>query len=106
MLPGSEMDICDERDKYAIKTKFRLISGHYGKYDGEIIMDYEESVRSSKDLSESDMFFLRKLDFFIFLFWNMGFAKHVTVQLFIHKNMTCCIISRYLTDYTFCSIRR
>lgn len=85
MLPGSEMEIGEEREAHKIKTKFRLISGHYGKYDGDIILDYEESVRSSKDLSEHEMFFLRKLDFFIVLFWNMGFAKPLLQWLYLQS---------------------
>ena len=75
LLPGSEMESDETRTKYELKTKYRLISGSYGKYDGEPIFEFEESVRASKDITEDEMFSLRVVHFFIMAFWNLGIAK-------------------------------
>jgi radical SAM superfamily enzyme YgiQ (UPF0313 family) len=83
MLPGSEMesDMC--RNNFNLKTKYRLISGSYGKYNDMPIFEYEESVRSSKDITESEMHSLRIIHFFVYAFWNVGIA--MPLLQFIHK---------------------
>jgi len=75
LLPGSEMESDATRTKYELKTKYRLISGSYGKYGGEPIFEFEESVRASKDISEDQMLSLRVVHFLIMAFWNLGIAK-------------------------------
>ncbi len=85
LLPGSEMETDQCRDEYKLKTKFRLISGGYGKYDGMPIFEYEESVRSSKDITEEEMLSLRKVHFFIYAFWNLGIAK--PILRYLHTKM-------------------
>jgi radical SAM superfamily enzyme YgiQ (UPF0313 family) len=75
LLPGSEMETDQCREKYGLKTKYRLISGSYGKYDGTPVFEYEESVRSSNDIEEEQMHYLRIIHFFIWVFWNLGIAK-------------------------------
>jgi radical SAM superfamily enzyme YgiQ (UPF0313 family) len=75
LLPGSEMEDDQCRETYQLKTKYRLISGSYGKYDGDPVFDFEESVRSSRDITEEEMHSLRLVHFFIYPFWNLGMAK-------------------------------
>lgn len=75
LLPGSEMETDECRKTYGLKTKYRLISGSYGKYNGIPVFEYEESVRSSIDIKEEEMHYLRIIHFFIWVFWNLGIAK-------------------------------
>jgi len=75
LLPGSEMETDECRQTYGLKTKYRLISGSYGKYDGIPVFEYEESVRSSNHITEEEMHYLRIIHFFIWVFWNLGIAK-------------------------------
>jgi putative methyltransferase len=75
LLPGSEMEGDQCRQTFGLKTKYRLISGSYGKYDGTPIFEFEESVRSSNDIEEEEMHYLRIIHFFIWAFWNLGIAK-------------------------------
>lgn len=51
------------------------MSCSYGVYDDDVVVDYEEVVRSSRDFSEDEMLFVRSINFFIVAFWNLGMAK-------------------------------
>ena len=87
MLPGSEMETDMCRNGFKLKTKYRLISGSYGKYDGIPIFEYEESVRSSKDITEDEMHSLRIIHFFIWAFWNVGVAKPLLQFIHMEKGI-------------------
>ena len=88
LLPGSEMETDQCREKYGLKTKYRLISGSYGKYDGTPVFEYEESVRASNDIEEEQMHYLRIIHFFIWVFWNLGITKPLLkwIQFEFNKN--------------------
>ena len=75
LLPGSEMETDKTRREYDLQTKFRLISGSYGRYHGETIFEYEESVRGSKHITESEMHSLRVIHFFMWSLSNLGIAR-------------------------------
>jgi radical SAM superfamily enzyme YgiQ (UPF0313 family) len=81
LLPGSEMETDECRNKYELKTKYRLISGGYGKYGDMPIFEYEESVRSSKDIEENEMLSLRLIHFLIWALWNLGIGKPILKYL-------------------------
>ena len=88
LLPGSEMESEQTRETFGLKTKFRLISGCYGMYGGTPIFDFEESVRSSNDIKEEEMHYLRVLHFFIWVFWNLAIGKTLLqwIQMEYGKN--------------------
>lgn len=75
LLPGSEMESEEMRTKYSLKTKYRMISGSYGIYGGEPVLEYEESVRETSTIKESEMISLRLVHFFVWAFWNLGISK-------------------------------
>ena len=58
-----------------LQTKYRLISGSYGKYHGEMVFEYEESVRGSKDISQHEMHSLRVIHFLMWSLSNLGIAR-------------------------------
>jgi hypothetical protein len=87
LCAGSEMDSDECRATYELKSKYRLMSSSYGVYDGDVVVDYEEGVRSSKDISEDEMLFVRCINFFIVAFWNIGMAKPLLKWLHQEKGV-------------------
>ena len=55
VLPGTEFDTNNFREKYGIKTGFRPIFGAYGTYFDKNIFECEESVRATNDMSEEEL---------------------------------------------------
>ena len=82
LLPGSEMESDATRSEYELHTRYRLISGSYGRYDGVPVLEFEESVRGSKDITEPEMHSLRLIHFLVWALWNLGVAKPL---LFWHQ---------------------
>jgi len=81
LLPGSEMENDETRSAYQLQTKYRLISGSYGNYHGEIIFEYEESVRGSKDITQDEMHSLRIIHFFMWCLSNLCIARSLLYLL-------------------------
>jgi len=75
MLPGSEMETDEYREKYGLKTQYRLIAGFYGLYGGKPIAEFEESVVETSTMSRADMRKLRKIHFLAWALWNSGLAQ-------------------------------
>lgn len=87
MLPGSEMENEETRKAYELKTKFRLISGQYGQYDGEPVIEYEESIIGSSTMSREHMATIRVIHFLVWMFWNSGLAQPLLRWLFEAKGI-------------------
>ena len=75
LLAGTDYESDEQRNLYNIKTGFRLISGSYGYYNKKIVFEIEESVRSTKDMSEKEMESFKILHWLIYFCWNQGFFK-------------------------------
>jgi putative methyltransferase len=80
LLAGAETNSQDTRDRFAFRTKYRLIHGDAGSYvapDGTEIraFEHEESLRSTSTMSEADLFYLRKLHFLVDFCWNIEVYK-------------------------------
>lgn len=75
VLPGSEIDSDLSRKKYGLITKYRRLSGYYGRYSGDFVYEVEESICGSKDLSEQEFFYLRETHFLIYALWSSGIAR-------------------------------
>jgi hypothetical protein len=70
MLAGRDLNSIESRELWGIRTRYRCIHGDAGSYDvgaGEVIncFEYEESLRETTTMSESDLFFVRKLHFLV-----------------------------------------
>jgi len=72
---------------HQLRTKYRLISGSYGLYDGEPIFEFEESVRGSVDITEEEMLSLRIIHFFTWALWNLGVGKPLLRFLELEHNL-------------------
>ena len=75
LLAGTDYESDKQRKLYDIKTRFRLISGSYGYYHNKLVFEIEESVRSTKDMSEKEMESFKILHWLIYFCWNQGFFK-------------------------------
>lgn len=86
MLAGCELSSTESREKWGLRTRYRLIHGDAGSYkvgsDGIInCFEYEESLRATNTMSETDVFFLRKLHFLIDFCWNCDVYKPILKYL-------------------------
>ena len=83
MLPGSELENNESRDKFGLRTKFRIRQGSYGEYNGIKAIDCEEIIRSTTSFNENEMIRCRLLHWLVWLSWNAGFLK--PLLLFLHR---------------------
>ena len=80
LLAGAETNSTQTRKEFGFKTRFRLIHGDAGVYncpDGTVLnaFEYEESVRQTNTMGESELFYFRKLHFLIDFCWNLNIYK-------------------------------
>ena len=80
LLAGAETNSTQTRKEFGFKTRFRLIHGDAGVYncpDGTTLhaFEYEESVRRTNTMEESELFYFRKLHFLIDFCWNLNIYK-------------------------------
>lgn len=73
MLQGSELETDEERQKYDIQTKYRLIQGSYGYYQGIKSLEAEEGIRSTSTMTEEDFVYFRLVHWLIWFGWNDRF---------------------------------
>ena len=86
LLPGSEMDEQSSRDKYKIKTKFRISEADVGVYDNELVYELEEVVRQTSAISEKEMLELRLVRAFLYGGTTLGIFKFLN-DILLHKNI-------------------
>ena len=80
LLAGAETNSTQTREEFGFKTRYRLIHGDAGIYncpDGTALhaFEYEESVRQTNTMGESELFYFRKLHFLIDFCWNLNIYK-------------------------------
>ncbi|MFC1511334.1 B12-binding domain-containing radical SAM protein [Candidatus Margulisiibacteriota bacterium] len=61
LLKGSDLETDESRKNFNIMTKYRLVQEGFGVYKGHFVAEFEESVRSTKWITEEEMFKLRVL---------------------------------------------
>ena len=61
LLPGSEMENEETREKFCLKTKYRFFEGCSGIYRGELVYELQEVVRSTNTMTEKEMIRLRAI---------------------------------------------
>lgn len=87
LLPGSEMETEEYRKRFGIQTRFRLIDGFYGIYDGEPVVEYEESVVGTASLSREEMFSIRQIHFLTWALWNSGLAQPLLRHMYLAEQI-------------------
>jgi len=87
LLPGTDYESEEQRKLYKIGTKFRLIFGSYGIYNDKLVFEIEESVRSTKDMSENELESFKILHWLIYFCWNIGIFKPLLKYANIELNI-------------------
>ena len=87
LMDGIEMNRKDYRDKYNIKTRYRIVGTHYTKHNGNFIAEHEEVVISSDSLKYEEFLEVRYMSFmfyavlnFHFQKWFFQFARHLGIE--------------------------
>jgi len=70
ILGGTVLDTREERERYGIKTKFRLYDMGFGKYGEICSFESDEVVRSTGTLSEEGVLYFRIFHWLIQFFWS------------------------------------
>ena len=83
MLPGSEMDEEDHRNRFGLKTKYRFIEGGYGLYKDQFVYELQESIRETKSMKENEMLKLRAIRAFFFASVTLG--EHLPLVHYLTK---------------------
>ena len=85
LLPGTEMASRETREKFKLKTKFRIIPGALGMYDilneKHPITEIEEIIVGNNTLSEQDYLDCRIMNLFIATFYNNSMFEEVFIML-------------------------
>ncbi|MBT5400178.1 hypothetical protein HOL24_06515 [bacterium] len=82
LLPGTDYESEEQRKLYGIGTRFRLIFGSYGIYGNKLAFEIEESVRSTKDMSEDELESFKIPHWLIYFCWNIGIFKPILKYAF------------------------
>ncbi|MBF0397168.1 MAG: cobalamin-dependent protein [Desulfobacterales bacterium] len=74
MLPGSELETSEYRQKYGLKTKYMIRQGAYGEYTTKYgilrAMEFDEPITSTSTFSESEILCFHLIQIFLFYSWN------------------------------------
>jgi len=89
VLPGSEFDTEELREKHQLKTKYRFFEGCAGIYRGELVYELQEVIRATAAMTEEEMKYLRKLRSLFFGAVTIGeFIPLVFVLRHLNKSLT------------------
>jgi len=81
LLDGSEMNLPEERKKWGMKTKFRVLQRDFAELSsGKKVIEYEEVVVSSNTMTLEEYIDLRNLAFIIFV-TNQGIVFDAVQKL-------------------------
>jgi len=81
LLDGSEMNLPEERKKWGMKTKFRVLQRDFAELSsGKKVIEYEEVVVSSNTMTFEEYIDLRNLAFIIFV-TNQGIVFDAVQKL-------------------------
>lgn len=82
LLEGSEMNSPAERERYRMRTAWRLLENCYGVYFGQPVIEYQEMVIETRDLSFDDYIFARTVSWLIQMSWNL--RRHDVMLRVLH----------------------
>ena len=77
LLPGTEYESDVQRNLYGVKSRYRPIFGSYGIYNGKKVFELEESIRSTRDMTEDELNSFKILHWLIYFAWNAGVFKPI-----------------------------
>ncbi len=77
MIGGSTLNTRENRKKFGIKTKYRLIDGGFGKYDDIVSIEHEEMVLETDSMTTDDILYFRPIHFLIQFLWNYKYYEEL-----------------------------
>jgi radical SAM superfamily enzyme YgiQ (UPF0313 family) len=83
LLEGSEMNTGKDREKYGLKTAWRLLEDAYGRYDDYVCLEAEEIVVETNTFSFEDNIRCRKLNWLIQMSWTL--RRHNLILRFLQE---------------------
>lgn len=81
LLPGSDLETEESRERFGLKTKYRLISEGFGVYDGQFVFELEESLRSTNWITEEEMIHLRVIR--AMLYGSLTIGEHLPLLKYL-----------------------
>lgn len=70
LLPGTEMDSKESREKYFKETGFRLMDNAFGVYDGVAVFEGQETVQATSTMSRDELRGFRFYHFLLQFMWG------------------------------------
>lgn len=70
LLPGTEMDTPESRQRYFKRTGWRMHDGCYGVYDGVKVIEGQEVVMATSTMSELELRSFRFIHFLLQMMWG------------------------------------
>lgn len=64
-LKGSILESTAQREKFGLRTKYRLYDIGFGRYDGMLAIEHEEVVRATDSMSEEEILWFRPVHWLI-----------------------------------------
>ena len=97
-LGGTLLDTRQQREKYGIKTKYRLYDIGFGKYGNIVSIEADEIVRSTNTLSEEDILFFRSLHWLVQFLWSYKYYIDLLKYLQLERIHPIDFILRFILD--------
>lgn len=73
LMGGTEMDLPEEKSKYRLKSKFRLLDNAYGKYGDFISIEQQEIILGTFSMTEEEILAFRPVHWLIHFMWNLKY---------------------------------
>ncbi len=83
LLDGARISDAQERNRFKLRTGFRLMENCYGIYDSLIAIEYQEMVVATNSFSLNDFYICRQLSWLIQMSWTM--RQHDLLLRLLHS---------------------
>ncbi len=100
LLSGSALASADSREKYGLKTRFRLPDRAYGRYNGEVVAEAEEVVVESNTFTEDDYAYPRRYGLWLEIASGRGYLTECMARM-IAQGVPGEKLVAFLTEHGF-----
>ncbi|MBC7907750.1 MAG: cobalamin B12-binding domain-containing protein [Rhodospirillaceae bacterium] len=84
ILEGAEINTSEHREKYGVRTAWRLLEGAYGVYGDYVCLEAEEVVIETKDFTFDQNVKVRMLNWLIQMSWTL--KRHDLIVKYVQEN--------------------
>ena len=75
LMAGIPLNTKESREKFEMKTKFRVLASAYGEIDEDFSVEHEEIVVSTNTLNPTDFQMFRRITFLFYTVYAIGFYR-------------------------------